>query len=230
MLRVIAVNLLRLCEGFIRNIDGRVGMTLRRVYYSRRFRRCGRNVKIEIGVVFENPENISVGNNVLFTHYSIITAGSRLGASVPDPQTRRIIKHVGNPAFRHKVGEVVIGDEVGIGPYNILQGIGGIEIRDKVTTSARVSIYSFSHHPFDENDPSRITYANSMVKSDSISCLESPVVLEEAVWLGLGVTVFGGTVGRYSFVTANSVITGNLPENSYASGNPAEKIADRFLI
>ena len=207
-----------LIETLIRNISGGMGQRIRYQYYKRRFKSCGANVKIDEGVIFQTPENIEIGNHVWFLPYSIITARP-LGTS---PENKLIYKKE-NKSFDRDIGSIKIGNEVSIGAYNIIQGIGGLIINDRVTTSARVSIYSFSHYPYDKNDLSRITYANSMVKSNSVSCVESPIVLKEGVWLGLNVIVFGGTIGANSFVVTNSVVIEDLGENSYAVGNPAKK-------
>ena len=61
-------------ESLIRNISGGLGQRIRYFYYKNRFKHCGSNVKIDEGVIFQNPENINIGNNVWFLPYSIITA------------------------------------------------------------------------------------------------------------------------------------------------------------
>ncbi|WP_019277563.1 acyltransferase [Vibrio coralliilyticus] len=68
-----------------------------------------------------------------------------------------------------------------------------------------------------------------MVKSENISCIESPLILEEGVWIGLNVIIFGGLVGRNSFVSTNSVVLKSVEENSYAAGSPAKKVKNRFV-
>lgn len=214
-----------LIESSIRNISGGVGQRIRYLYYRNRFKQCGKNVKIDIGVLIENPENITLGNNVWILPYSIITARPKnLMIS------NRIEKKIKNYNFHYSIGEIIIGNEVAIGAFNILQGYGGLVIEDRVTTSAKVSIYSHSHYPYDESDPAKITFANSMIQSDHISCIESPIIIETGVWLGLGVSIFGGTIGKYSFVSANSIVISNLETNSYAAGNPAKKIKNRFQL
>lgn len=217
--------LLSVIDSCLRNIGGGAGIRLRYLYYRHRFKKCGKNIRIDVGVIFENPGNISVGNNVLFLPYSIITARAP-GRSIDG----RVMISKPNSLYRHRAGEVVIGNEVGIGAYNIIQGFGGLEIADKVTTSARVSIYSLSHYPYDPEDRSKITYANAMVQGGTIVCIDAPVVIEEGVWLGIGVSVFGGTVSKNTFVAANSVVINGLPENSYAKGNPAARVGDRFNL
>jgi acetyltransferase-like isoleucine patch superfamily enzyme len=220
MIRIIVFSFI---EYLIRDIPGAIGQKVRYFYFKNRFKVCGTNVRICEGVIFENPENISIGNDVIIHPYSVLTA-------MPNSHSykNRILKVIKNENYTRKNGEIIIGNEVGIGVYNIINGYGGVKICNRVTTSARVSIYSLSHYPFDESNRSIITYANAMVKSDNISCIESPVVIYDGVWLGLNVIVLGGTIGKNSFVSANSIVTKSIKENSYASGSPAVKIKNRF--
>lgn len=210
-------------ESMIRNISGGIGQKIRYAYYSRRFKRCGKDVRIDEGVIFQTPENISVGSHVWFGQYSLITAKPAYAKP-----SERLFKVLKNENFTGTPGEIIIGSEIHIGAYNIIQGYGGVFIGDKSTTSAGVKIYSQSNTPNHSEDKSILTHANCMVKDGEITCIESPIVLEKGVWLGLNVVVFAGTVGEYSFVATNSVVTSDIPVNSFAKGYPAEKIKDRF--
>ena len=54
---------------------------------------------------------------------------------------------------------------------------------------------------------------------------DAPVVIEDGVWLGGNVTVWGGvTIGKNSIIGAGSVVTADIPENVIAVGNPAKVI------
>jgi len=140
-----------------------------------------------------------------------------------------LVKKIENRKFLYKEGELVIGNGVHIGINNILQAHAGIFIRNNVTTSAGVKIYSLSNYPIYEGNPGLITYANCM--SDGIiSYILSPIVIEDGVWLALNVIVVGGTIGENSFIVSNSVVYKDIPENSYALGSPAKKIKDRFKL
>tara|TARA_B100000902_G_C27322403_1_gene925632 strand:+ start:4156 stop:4821 length:666 start_codon:yes stop_codon:yes gene_type:complete len=209
-------------ELFIINIPGGLGQRIRYFYYSRRFAACGKNVRIDIGVIFQHPENMHIGSDVWFLPYSIITARPRY-----ENFEDRVIKEKINIAFKDAKGSLYIGNQTSIGSYNILQGYGGLRIGDKVTTSTRVNIYSFSHFPYDENDRTIVTYANAMVDGP-ISCIESPIVIEDGVWLGLSVSVFGGTIKKNTFVSSFSFVNSDLDENIIAKGNPAREISKRF--
>lgn len=224
-MRLIKIMLLSFVESLIRNISGSLGLYIRFFYYSKRLKSCGKNIRIEEGVFIHNPENMCFGNNIHIMAYSIITAKKK-----DLIYNNRIVKNIENHFYQFDKGSLIIDDEVSIGAYNIIQAYGGIHIKKRVTTSARVSLYSYSHYPLDESRPSVITYANPMVDSENISCIESPIVIGEAVWLGLNVSVFGGSIGNYTFVATNSVVIKGLPENSYASGNPAIFIKNRFEI
>lgn len=163
-----------------------------------------------------------IGSDVWFLPYSILTA-----RPVGENFENRVVKQKINTNFRHAKGSLHIGNQSSIGSYNILQGYGGLDIGDKVTTSARVNIYSFSHFPYDENNRSIVTYANAMVDGP-ISCIESPIVIQDGVWLGLSVSVFGGTIHENTFVSSFSFVNTDLDKNIIAKGNPANEISKRF--
>lgn len=209
-------------EFLIMHIPGGLGQKIRYIYYSRRFAKCGKNVRIDVGVIFQNPENIYVGSDVYFFPYSILTA-----KPLKENFENRILKKRQNINFNQEPGSINIGNQTSIGAYNIIQGYGGVIIGDKVTTSARVNVYSFSHTPYDESDRSKITYANALV-DNSISCIQSPIVIEDGVWLGLSVTVFAGTIGENSFISSFSSVNSDIKKNVIAKGNPASETSKRF--
>ncbi|AKO97733.1 hypothetical protein MALG_02569 [Marinovum algicola DG 898] len=211
-------------EGFIRNIAGGLGQRIRYVYYRRRFHSCGTNVRIGEGVIIENPQNISIGSDVWLLPYSILTGPS----DTPIPASRIVVRpdKIETNAPSDRLLE--IGSETSLGAYNIVHGFGGLRIGSRVTTSARVSLYSFSHLPYAPDEPGLVTYANAMVRDAPIACIASPIELKDGVWLGLGVAVFGGVLGENAFVGANSVVMGNLPANTVADGSPARVKRPRF--
>lgn len=211
-------------ESLIRNIGGGLGRRIRYAHYKRRLARCGHNVIIDIGVVLENPALMEFGDNVWINSYTHLVAG------VPENTDRRIMKVVTNNDYPGESGRLFVGSGVGIGSYNILHAYGGLYIGNNVTTSASVKIYSFSHYYRDDSNPALVTYANCMVDSEHISCIISPIVICDGVWVGINATVFGGTIGKNSFIAANSVVMSNLPPNSYALGQPAKRIKDRFVV
>jgi len=61
-------------EYFLQHIPGYVGILLRRWYWSRRLSSCGKRLRIGNGVNINNPENISVGDNVCFVGDNLLSA------------------------------------------------------------------------------------------------------------------------------------------------------------
>jgi maltose O-acetyltransferase len=73
----------------IRNIPANLGIAIRQAWYSKRFKRCGKNLKIGEGVTILNPQNIECGDDVYIGGYNYIQAG----------------------------GEVILESDVLLGPY-----------------------------------------------------------------------------------------------------------------
>lgn len=55
--------------------------------------------------------------------------------------------------------------------------------------------------------------------------LAAPIIIEDGVWIGGHAVIGAGvTVGKNSIIGAGSVVTGDIPANSVAVGNPARVI------
>lgn len=202
-------------------MPGPTGRKMRYWYYKNKFKKCGRNVVIDEGVIIQNPEWISIGNNVWIDRYCVLIAGR------VNYRNDSIIKEISNKDYLFAEGELIIGSNVHIGINNIIQSHVGVVLGDNSTTSAGVKIYSLSNSCSSEIDKSTVTYANS-TGSGKVAYVKSPVVIKAGVWVALNVCVLGGTIGENSFVKSNSVVYKSIPENSIASGSPAKKISNRF--
>jgi acetyltransferase-like isoleucine patch superfamily enzyme len=60
---------------FITYFPGPTGRKIRYYYWRGKFRKCGKNVLIDEGVIIQGPEYISIGDNVWIDKYSILMAG-----------------------------------------------------------------------------------------------------------------------------------------------------------
>ena len=202
-----------LIETLIRNISGVIGIKIRRWYYSKRFAKCGENLRIDEGVIIQNPEYIYVGDNVWIDKYCILIAGK---VDIP----KGYIKIKRNKNYHYKEGELHIGNNIHIATQCIIQAHGGVSIGDYFTASAGTKIYSLS------NDVKKCKHGTQY--SDTIYYIMSPISIEENVWIGINAVILGGHIEKNSFIAPNSVVITNIKENSFASGNPAKKIKDRF--
>ena len=75
-------------QGFLRNIPGQIGMTLRNEILVKYFASCGEGVSIQEGVRFLNIHKIELGNRVI----------------------------IGNGSFLQGGGKIIIGNDVLLGP------------------------------------------------------------------------------------------------------------------
>jgi len=67
-------------------------------------------------------------------------------------------------------------------------------------------------HPLDPSQRRAVTIGN-------------PIVIERNVWIAAGATIIGGvTIGENSVVAAGSVVTRDVPANTFVGGNPAQVI------
>lgn len=206
--------MLDLVECSLRNLGSVIGVSLRRLYYKRRLKACGRNLCIDCGVFLVNPRYISLGDNVVIDKHVIMTAGPAGDAA----RTKR----VANPYCEAQLGEIVIGNNCHLGIGTIVQGHGGVSIGDYFTTSSHCKIYSLS------NDPQRCLTGTVGGAANDVYYVQSPVKIGQNVWLGLQTIVIGNTIGDNVFLKPNSLVVEDISSNSIASGQPARVTVTRF--
>jgi acetyltransferase-like isoleucine patch superfamily enzyme len=113
--------------------------------------------------------------------------------------------------FLRKMG-LVVGTDLGIGD-NIYLSDRSIDknhiiIEDRVDISANVTFIAASGPRF-----SKWKYLYE-IKSD-------PIIIKHDVWIGHGVIILPGvTVGEFSIIGAGTIVGGDIPAYSIASGNP----------
>lgn len=99
--------------------------------------------------------------------------------------------------------------------YNcIVLDVMKVTIGDNVLFGPSVQIYAATH---------------PMSWEERISGLESgrPVTIGSDVWIGGGTIICPGvTIGNRCVIGAGSVVTRNIPDDSFAAGNPCRKIKD----
>ncbi len=200
-------------------LPGESGKRLRYMYYHKKFGNCGRNVDIDVGVVFEGIQYISIGENVRIDKYCIISTGKKLSG---------ILNKKSNEYFNYQEGEIIIGNNVHIAQFSLIMGYGGVFIGDDGALSSGTKIYSLTNVPCDIKNPSKIETIMPL-GNPKAQYLIGPIYFDRNVWLALNCLVFPGSViGKNSFAANNSVITGRFPENSFLSGHPAVRIKSRF--
>ncbi|MBA3606388.1 MAG: acyltransferase, partial [Acidimicrobiia bacterium] len=109
---------------------------------------------------------------------------------------------------------VSIGDRCLLGRGSGVVGHLCIEIGDDVWTGHHVYITDQNHGYADLDRPISVQLMP-----------ERPVRIGSGSWIGHGTVVLpGATIGRHVVIGANSVVTGAIPDNCVAAGNPARVI------
>lgn len=117
-----------------------------------------------------------------------------------------------------------ISDNVWIGHYALIDGIGGVTIGKGVHISSHTVIYSHS-----SQDAIRLLGDHYMMeKTESRSGYKiKPVAIGDYTFIGTGSIILpGSSIGRGCIIGAGSVVNGNIPDYSIANGNPIQIIGD----
>ncbi|MGD2069074.1 MAG: acyltransferase [Gemmatimonadota bacterium] len=115
-------------------------------------------------------------------------------------------------------GFLRIGRDVAISTGCFLStGEGGLEIGDKSMIGSGAAIIASSYDYSDLDVP----IADQPSRSRGVR-------IGHNVWVGTGARILDGAdIGSGCIITANSVVTGTIPPNRIASGNPARVIFER---
>jgi len=116
---------------------------------------------------------------------------------------------------------VTIGNHCSINHNNIFQAgykYGKITLGDHVLTAANCMFIAYSHAYDSLDEP---------IKEQGY--YDAPIVIEDDVWLGHGVTVMAGVkIGKGSIIGAGAVVNKDIPPYSIAAGVPAKVIKSRL--
>jgi len=182
-------------------------------------------MRFGVGVRIYGPNYISIGNNCWIDDYAILIGG---------PNIKKGVKYHKKPNkdYAYKEGEIVIGDNVHIAPFVILQGHGGISIGSNLTIASGSKIYSLIQHYKDntnELNDKKIFKFVGLVPPDEQVLVNSPIVIHDNSAVGLNSIILPGSViGKNSWLGANSLLNKVLPDNVIAYGSPVRYIKNRF--
>lgn len=208
------------------NLPGDLGYALRFVYWKKKLRYMGSNVRIDTGVYFQNPEYIELEAGCWIDRNVTILAG------VDNSKREKIAKR--NNTYPGAPGVVHVGKSVHVGPDCILSGISaGIYISDFCGLSAGCKLYAFSHHFRSKLNPSDPTFHFGPLIADEKQCIiEGPIFLGCNTGVALNAVILPGvSVPDNCFVAINSVVyPGCYQNNSVLSGNPAKEVSARFKL
>lgn len=118
---------------------------------------------------------------------------------------------------------ITVGNDIWIGPgATLLAHDSSITIGDKVMLGPNVTIIAGDHNT---SQIGRFMYD----VRDKTSENDLPVVIEEDVWIGSGVTILKGVrIGRGSIIGACALVIKDVPPYSIVGGVPARRIKARW--
>ncbi|MFF2091223.1 sugar O-acetyltransferase [Paenibacillus sp. NPDC058174] len=127
------------------------------------------------------------------------------------------------PIFFHYGVHTEIGNHF-FGNYNLtVQDDAKVTIGNNVSCGPNVTIVT-PIHPFIASERRQMLDQNGEVKS---LCYAKPVRIGNDVWLSANVTICGGvTIGDGCVIGAGSVVTQDIPANSFAAGVPCRVIRE----
>lgn len=196
-------------------LPGALGIVLRRTFYPGFFKSCGKGLIVGRNCVFRHPSKISIGTNVTIDDMTLIDArGSEADGIVLGDGV--IINR--NTIVQSKGGDIIIGKSVSIGANSTVVSWGGIRIEEGSVIAGGCSI---SAGRFDYSELNR-----SIAEQEAYTT--GPIVIGRNVWVATGVTILDGVrIGEGSILSAGSVVTGNIPPQTVAFGNPAKVVFTR---
>lgn len=189
---------------------------VRNEYYKRKLKYMGENVYIGVGVKIENPELITIEDNVK------ICDGVTL---IARPESEIIIGK--NTVINDRVyldteqkgGYIHVENDVYIGTGTTLFGHRGLEIGDHVLMAQNITLTPYSHK---FSDPE-----TNIIKQGGHS---KKVVIGRDSYIGMGVCImYSGDIGEGSVIAAGAVVVKPIPPYSVAVGCPARVIKRREL-
>lgn len=120
--------------------------------------------------------------------------------------------------------KINISNNVWIGHYCLIDGVGGVEIDDGVHMASHSCIYTHSSHDsirllgekyIEYNPENRLGY------------IISPVKIGKYTFIGTSSVILPGTIlGKGVIVGAGSIVKGVFPDYSVITGNPAKIIGN----
>jgi acetyltransferase-like isoleucine patch superfamily enzyme len=157
--------------------------------------------KLQCNQIGRNP--YLIGGSPLIMGYLKLNIGNNL--TMHGVSTLIGAKVFDNPTLR-------IGNNTYLG-YQLIINVGrDITIGDNVMVADRVSILSYDSHP---TNPAQRHLPAPPESS-------KPIVIENNVWIGANCTILKGVViGEGAVIGTGSLVTGRVPPNTLAIGNPA---------
>ena len=212
---------------FVIYLPGEAGIILRRWYYSKRFRKCGKNLSIATNVQISDPSMIEVGDDVMIRENVLIHTGAPMN---PSDDKRDVIELV--QYNKHEKGLITIGDHSRVAFGVIILGYGGVKIGKKCGIGPGAIILSESFH-HKGSDIKRVYKYSQGALPEEQCVIQGLVEFKDGAGVASNVIVLPcATIGKDSWVAPGSVvrIRGRIEDDVIAKGDPAVTVFKRPYV
>ncbi len=203
---------------FISPLPGALGLALRQLFYPFLLNRCGKGVVFGRSVVIRHGVKIEIGDKVVVDDGCVLDARGENNRGI-------VIGHrviVGrNTVLGCKDGDILIGNNVGIGTNSMVHAVGGnvVELQDGALLAPYVYLVGGGTHQFEDT---------SIPITEQDLVYKGGIHIGRNVWLGARVTVLDGvSIGQDAVIGAGAVVTDSVAEFAIAVGVPAKVVKYR---
>ncbi len=201
------------------HVPGAVGLMLRKIFWPRLFKRCGKGVQFGHGITLRHPARIVIGDEVIISESCILDARN-LSADEAITLGDKVML-ANSVCLSAKGGTIKIGANTGLGTQTIVQSTHDCPTRigEDNIIGPQCYLVGGGSYNMDQLD---VPIVRQGIKADG-GCH-----LEDNVWLGGQVSVLGDVVMQSgSVAAAGAVVTQNVNKNTVVGGVPAKVIKVR---
>ncbi len=198
---------------------GALGIVLRKIFWPRLFRSCGKGMIVGANVILRNANRIEIGDRVVISDGCILDARNEEVECAIVLGDDNILSN--NVMLSCKGGTIKIGAQTGLGAQTIVHAVNGcsVSIGTDVMVGPKCYIAGGGNYNTDRID---VPMSHQGLKD------ETGVVLKDDIWLGANVTILPGvTMGTGSIAGAGAVLTKSVGDRSVCAGVPAKVIGTR---
>jgi acetyltransferase-like isoleucine patch superfamily enzyme len=200
-------------------VPGALGLAMRRLFYPRLFRRCGRGVVFGRDLVIRNGHRIALGDNVIIDDACVID-GRGAGPDGIEVGDRTILGR--GVSIQAKIGPIRIGSDSDIGMHSVIHSQGGVEIGNEVVLGGGCKI---SGGVFQTE---RRSVAGEMGAREQTRWTKGPIRIGDRCLIGFGALFLDGVeIGEGAVIGAGSVMIARVPPWSIAAGVPGRVLRMR---
>ena len=200
-------------------LPGALGLAMRKLFYPRLFRRCGRGVVFGRDLVIRNPHRISLGDNVILDDGCVID-GRGAGPAGVEIGARTILGR--GVSVQAKIGPIRIGSDSDIGMHSVIHSQGGVEIGNEVVLGGGCKI---SGGVFQTE---RRIGTDGMSAREQTRWTKGPIRIGDRCLVGFGSLFLDGVeIGEGAVIGAGSVMIASVPAWSVAAGVPGRVLRMR---